>query len=91
MTELFANYKIASRENDDQHQIHHQHRRDRRQFYRQMEDFLDVWVKYNFRILCRSVCSHLNWSLGNLIKMRKMSQNLLYIFFQRENQLIYTY
>jgi hypothetical protein len=42
MTELFPNFKIASGEYDSMNQSHYQHRRDRRQFYHQMEDALDL-------------------------------------------------
>ena len=51
MTELLPNYKIASGEYDGMNQSHYQHRRDRRQFYRQMEDILDLWVNNCFQIL----------------------------------------
>jgi hypothetical protein len=42
MTEVFPNYKLASGKYDGLNQSHYQHRRDRRQFYRQMEDVLDL-------------------------------------------------
>jgi len=42
MTELLPNYKITSGEHDGLNQSHYQHRRDRRHFYRQMEDVLDL-------------------------------------------------
>jgi len=42
MTELFPNYKLASGKYDGLNQSHYQHRRDRRQIYRQMEDVLDL-------------------------------------------------
>jgi hypothetical protein len=42
MTEHFPNYKKASTQYDILNQSHDQHRRDRRQFYRQLEDVLDL-------------------------------------------------
>ena len=53
MTELLPKYKIASGEYDGLKQSHYQHRRDRRQFYRQMEDVLDLWVNNRFQIFCK--------------------------------------
>jgi hypothetical protein len=59
MTELFRKYKIASGEYDGLNQSHYQHRRDRRQLYRQLEDVLDLWVNNRFHISYKNVCIHL--------------------------------
>ncbi|GFG28166.1 hypothetical protein Cfor_08257 [Coptotermes formosanus] len=56
MTEFFSNYKIASRENDGLNQSHHQHRRDRSQFYRQLEDVLDVQGEDGRTCIYRALC-----------------------------------
>jgi hypothetical protein len=44
MTKSLSAHEIASRRQDALHEPRSQHRRERRQFYRQMENVLDVWV-----------------------------------------------
>ena len=65
MTELLPNYKIASGVYDGLKQSHYQHRRDRRHFYRQMEDVLDLWVNKRFQILYKMCAFTCNVLSGN--------------------------